>query len=162
MSSAHATPWKPVRDLDLWVWQSLFCRPAMPLLNSPRYGGGGNGRRVRRIRKGLWLSDDGLRLRNGRLQLRNGRLHGYGMGSYGMGGYGMGGYGMGYGVGGWLWNGRLRNGRLRNEVRYGYGYPGFYGGGYMPPMYGIGLTPPAAQSYMIETQLFGRRSGTVG
>ena len=27
----------------------------------------------------------------------------------------------------------------------------------MPPMYGIGLTPLGTQSYMMETQLFGRR-----
>jgi hypothetical protein len=57
-----------------------------------------------------------------------------------MGGFGYGYPGVGYGAG------------------YGYGYPGFYGGGYMPPMYGIGLTPLGTQSYMMETQLFGRRS----
>jgi hypothetical protein len=55
----------------------------------------------------------------------------------------MGGYGYGYPAVGY---------------GYGYGYPGFYGGGYMPPMYGIGLTPLGTQSYMMETQLFGRRS----
>ncbi len=87
-------------------------------------------------------------------------LGGYGMGGYGMGGYGMGyglGYGMGYGMGGYGMGG-YGFGYPGVGYGYGYGYPGFYGGGYMPPMYGIGLTPLGAQSYMIDTQLFGRRS----
>ena len=87
--------------------------------------------------------------------------YGYGMGGYGMGGYGygMGGYGMGgygYGMGGYGY-GMGGYGYGMGGYGYGYGYPGVYGGGYMPPMYGIGLTPLGTQSYMIETQLFGRR-----
>jgi len=81
-------------------------------------------------------------------------IGGYGIGPYGMGGSGYGGMGYGMGYGG-----------------FGYGYPGYsYGYGYgspniyartsplYNPLFGVGLTPLGAQSYMLETQLFGRRS----
>ena len=63
------------------------------------------------------------------------------------------GWGWGHPWGGWGWGSHRYYGG-----GYGYGYPGLYGGGYMPPLYGVGLTPLGTQSYMIETQLFGRRS----
>jgi hypothetical protein len=90
---------------------------------------------------------------------------GYGFPGYGFGGFGYPGMGYGYGMG-------------YPGVGFGYGYPGMgYGYGFgMPgygygfgniytyssplynPMFGVGLTPLGAQSYIVETQLFGRRS----
>ena len=78
---------------------------------------------------------------------------------YGVPGYGFGGYpGMGYGYG-------------YPGIGYGYGsgFPGYgYGYGFgniysyssplYNPLFGVGLTPLGAQSYIMETQLFGRRS----
>ena len=105
-------------------------------------------------------------------------IGGYGIGPYGMGGYGGIGYGMGYGgmgygmgYGGMGYGGMGYGGMGYGGMGYGMGYGGFgYGGyGFYPniyaqtsplynPLFGIGLTPLGAQSYMLETQLFGRRS----
>ena len=41
---------------------------------------------------------------------------------------------------------------------FGYGNPGFYTPGLMNPLFGVGMTPLGAQSYMYETQVLGRRS----
>jgi hypothetical protein len=77
-------------------------------------------------------------------------IGGYGIGPYGVGGYGYGGmgFGMGYGPFGYGFGG------------YGYGYPDIYAqtSPLYNPLFGVGLTPLGAQSYMTETQLFGRRS----
>ena len=85
-------------------------------------------------------------------------IGGYGIGPYGMGGYGYGmgyggmGYGMGYGGFGYGYPGY--------GYGYGYGYPNIYArtSPLYNPLFGVGLTPLGAQSYILETQLFGRCS----
>jgi hypothetical protein len=92
--------------------------------------------------------------------------YGYPIGGYGIGPYGMDGFGgMGYGGVGY-------GGMGYGGMGYGMGYGGFGYGGYgygypniyaqtsplYNPLFGVGLTPLGAQSYMLETQLFGRRS----
>jgi hypothetical protein len=92
--------------------------------------------------------------------------YGYPIGGYGIGPYGMDGFGgMGYGGVGY-------GGMGYGGMGYGMGYGGFGYGGYgygypniyaqtsplYNPLFGVGLTPLGAQSYMVETQLFGRRS----
>ena len=90
--------------------------------------------------------------------------YGYGGMGYGYGGMGYGYGGMGYGYGGMgygypAWGGGYYGG-YGYPAYYGFGYgnPGFYTPGLMNPLFGVGLTPLGAQSYMMETQLFGRRS----
>jgi hypothetical protein len=95
-----------------------------------------------------------------------GGFYGYPAMGYGYGGMGYGYGGMGYGypvMGGGFYGGY-------GSPMYGYGYPGFsyYGFGYgnpgfytpglMNPLFGVGMTPLGAQSYMYETQVLGRRS----
>jgi hypothetical protein len=108
-------------------------------------------------------------------------IGGYGIGPYGMDGFGGMGYGgvgyggMGYGgmgYGGMGYGGMGYGGMGYGGMGYGMGYGGFGYGGYgygypniyaqtsplYNPLFGVGLTPLGAQSYMVETQLFGRRS----
>ena len=94
-----------------------------------------------------------------------GGFYGYPAMGYGGMGYGYGGMGYGYPVmGGGFYGG------YGGYPVYGYGYPGFryYGFGYgnpgfytpglMNPLFGVGMTPLGAQSYIYETQVLGRRS----
>jgi hypothetical protein len=90
---------------------------------------------------------------------------GYGFGGMGYGGMGFGGMGyggMGYGGMGFggMGYGYPGIGYIRGIPGYGYGYGNIYS--YTSPLYnplfGIGLTPLGAQSYIAETRLFGRRS----
>ena len=66
-----------------------------------------------------------------------------GMGYGGMGFGGMGYGGMGYGFPGYRYYG------------FGYGNPGFYTPGLMNPLFGVGMTPLGAQSYLYETRVLG-------
>jgi hypothetical protein len=93
---------------------------------------------------------------------------GYGMPMFGGGyfggmGYPMmaGGFGYGYGYPGW--GGGFGGYGYGGFGGYGYGPGAFYGGypGYgMPglsnPLFGVGMTPLGAQSFMYETQVLGR------
>jgi hypothetical protein len=81
------------------------------------------------------------------------------MGYPGMGyGWGMGYPGMGYGWG--MGYPGIGNPYAFGVPGYGYGYGNIYA--YSSPLYnplfGVGLTPLGAQSYIAETRLFGRRS----
>jgi hypothetical protein len=81
---------------------------------------------------------------------------------YGAVGYGYPGWGYGYpgAAFGSPFMGAGYSGGYGYPIYYGFGYgnPGFYTPGLFNPWFGAGLTPLGAQSYMIETQLFGRRS----
>jgi hypothetical protein len=89
---------------------------------------------------------------------------GYAMPGWGFGypGFGFGGFGFGYGGFGYPFFGYgLGPGLTYPGPVYGFGYPGVgYAGSYASsvwnPMVGAGVTPLAAQSYMLETQVFGR------
>ena len=101
-----------------------------------------------------------------------GGFYGYPAMGYGGMGYGYG--GMGYGYGGMGYGNPMMGGGFYGGYggypAYGYGYPGFryYGFGYgnpgfytpglMNPLFGVGMTPLGAQSYIYETQVFGARS----
>ena len=79
--------------------------------------------------------------------------YGYGMMGYGypmMGGAGYGGYG--------YYPGFAYGGPGFRYYGFGYGNPGFYTPGLMNPLFGVGMTPLGAQSYLYETQVLGRRS----
>jgi hypothetical protein len=77
---------------------------------------------------------------------------GYGYPMYGFGygysypRYGFGYPGFGYGYPGFQYYG------------FGYGNPGFYTPGLANPLFGVGMSPLGAQSYLYETQVLGRRS----
>ena len=77
-----------------------------------------------------------------------------GMGYGGMGYGGMGYGGMGYGGMGY---GGMGYGGM-GYYGFGYGNPGFYTPGLMNPLFGVGMTPLGAQSYLYETRVLGRRS----
>jgi hypothetical protein len=81
---------------------------------------------------------------------------GYGMGYGGMGYGGMGFGGMGYGGMGYGGTGFGYPGF--EYYGFGYGNPGFYTPGLMNPLFGVGMTPLGAQSYLYETRVLGRRS----
>jgi hypothetical protein len=85
---------------------------------------------------------------------------GYGGMGYGYGGMGYGGYpAMGGGFyGGYGYPAYAYGGPGFQYYGFGYGNPGFYTPGLMNPLFGIGMTPLGAQSYMYETQVLGRRS----
>jgi hypothetical protein len=85
---------------------------------------------------------------------------GYGYG-YGGIGYGSGAVGYGYpgpAYGFPAWGGNFYGG-YGYPAYYGFGYgnPGFYTPGLLNPLFGVGMTPLGAQSYMLETRVFGRR-----
>ena len=96
-----------------------------------------------------------------------GGFYGYPAMGYGGMGYGYG--GMGYGYGGMGYGNPMMGGGFYGGYggypAYGYGYPGFryYGFGYgnpgfytpglMNPLFGVGMTPLGAQSYIYETQV---------
>ncbi len=83
---------------------------------------------------------------------------GMGYGGMGYGGMGYGGFGYGgMGYGGFGYGGM---GYYPGFQYYGFGYgnPGFYNPGLMNPLFGVGMTPLGAQSYLYETQVLGRRS----
>jgi hypothetical protein len=96
--------------------------------------------------------------------------YGYGYGAIGLGypGWGYGGSyafpGIGSGYAGWGYGypfsaaGYFGGFGYPMDYGFGYGNPGFFTPGLFNPLFGVGLTPLGAQSYMIETQLFGRRS----
>ena len=132
------------------------------------YGFPGMGYGLRRARlriphRGIWYRT----LWHGWLR-RNGLGHGgYGGMGYGMGGYGGMGYGMGatewatMGYGGWAQRHGLRRDGLRRFWLRAMGITRTSTPETSPlynPLFGVGLTPLGAQSYMLETQMFGRRS----
>jgi hypothetical protein len=93
--------------------------------------------------------------------------YGYGGLGYGYGGLGYAGVGypglgygyggLGYGYGGPGYGGVYPGFGYPAYYGFGFGNPGFYTPGLFNPLFGVGLTPLGAQSYMMETQLFGRR-----
>ncbi len=80
-----------------------------------------------------------------------GGLYGYPAMGYGGIGFAGAGYGYGYGGFGYGYPGFQYYG-------FGYGNPGFYTPGLLNPLFGVGMTPLGAQSYLYETQVLGRRS----
>jgi hypothetical protein len=98
----------------------------------------------------------------------------YGYPGMGYGGMGYGYAGMGYGYGGMGYDSPVMGGGFYGGFGgypaygyggpgfgyygFGYGNPGFYTPGLMNPLFGVGLTPLGAQSYIYETQVLGRRS----
>jgi hypothetical protein len=89
----------------------------------------------------------------------DGMGYGYGGMGYGYGGMGYGYPGMGGGFyGGYGFPAYAYAGSGFQYYGFGYGNPGFYTPGLMNPLFGIGMTPLGAQSYMYETQVLGRRS----
>jgi hypothetical protein len=83
---------------------------------------------------------------------------GYGYGGMGYGGMGYGYGGVGYGYGGMGYGGMGYGYPGFSYYGFGYGNPGFYNPGLMNPLFGVGMTPLGAQSYIYETQVLGRRS----
>ena len=138
---------------------AILLVPARPArAQFPAYGGGGMGFAYPAWGYGGFYGYPGMGY--------DGMGYGYGGMGYGYGGMGYGYGGMGYGFpgmgggfyGGYGYPGYAYGGPGFQYYGFGYGNPGFYTPGLMNPLFGIGMTPLGAQSYMYETQVLGRRS----
>jgi hypothetical protein len=152
---------------------AILLVPARPArAQFPAYGGGGMGFAYPAWNYGGFygypgMGYDGMGYGYGGMGYGYGGMgYGYGGMGYGYGGMGYGYGGMGYGFpgmgggfyGGYGYPGYAYGGPGFQYYGFGYGNPGFYTPGLMNPLFGIGMTPLGAQSYMYETQVLGRRS----
>jgi hypothetical protein len=145
---------------------AILLVPARPArAQFPAYGGGGMGFAYPAWGYGGFYGYPGMGY-DGMGYGYGGMGYGYGGMGYGYGGMGYGYGGMGYGFpgmgggfyGGYGYPGYAYGGPGFQYYGFGYGNPGFYTPGLMNPLFGIGMTPLGAQSYMYETQVLGRRS----